>query len=327
MLLIFVSVAYADETDIRREIEALKQRISELEAKLKQKEAEEKKETLERKKESEAINLIAKKLGTLSIHGGVVGYYQGASKAKIGGTSFENPDGAGYVADLELSFEPIENGEFYLRLHAGEGDGADRDLEEAGALFADLNTMNDDNPGDGDFDLLECYYTHSFLDGRLFFSIGKTEPVVFIDDNEFANDEAGQFVGKPFVNDPVLDSEDEFGPLMAVGFSPSERFSLVALIQSSSHPLAAEDEQKDIWEDIFEKPLFAGQLTYSPAIGGLGGNYRLYGWVQTYDHPEIDGSGTDEGWGIGISVDQKINEKVGLFGRLGYHNEEVYEVT
>ena len=325
-IILSFSSAQANEAEILKEIEQLKKKIAELEKKLKEREAQEAelKEKLETREK--AIDLITEKLGTLSIHGGVVGYYQGASKAKIGGESFPNPDGAGYVADLELSFEPVENGEFYLRLHAGEGDGADRELEEAGALFADLNTMNDDNPGDGDFDLLECYYTHSFLDDRFFLSIGKTEPVVFIDDNEFANDEVGQFVGKPFVNDPVLDSEDEFGPLMAVGFRPSDRFCIVALIQSSSHPLGTEAEQKDIWEDIFEKPLFAGQLTYSPEINGLKGNYRLYGWVQTYDHPEIDSADTDEGWGIGISVDQKISKKVGLFGRFGYHNEEVYEV-
>jgi len=325
-IIISLSSAQANEAEILRQIEQLKKKIAELEKKLKEREVKEAKLQEKFESKEEAINLIAEKLGTLSIHGGVVGYYQGASKAKIGGESFENPDGAGYVADLELSFEPIENGEFYLRLHAGEGDGADRELEEAGALFADLNTMNDDNPGDGDFDLLECYYTHNFLDGRFFLSIGKTEPVVFIDDNEFANDEAGQFVGKPFVNDPVLDSEDEFGPLMAVGFTPSDRFCIVALAQSSSRPLAAEDEQKDIWDDIFEKPLFAGQLTYSPEVNGLEGHYRLYGWVQTYDHSEIDSADTDEGWGLGVSFDQKVHEKVGLFGRFGYHNEEVYEV-
>ncbi len=320
------SAAKANEADILKEIEQLKLRIAQLEEKLKERPAEETTWQEESESEKGAKDVLEEKLGTLSIHGGVVGYYQGASKSKIGGTHFGNPDGAGFAADLEFSFEPIENGEFFLRLHAGEGDGADRQLEEAGALFADLNTINDDNPGDGGFDLLECFYTHRFLDERFFFSIGKTEPVVFIDDNAFANDEVGQFVGKPFVNDPVLDSEDEFGPLAAFGFWPSDCFSLVALIQSSSHSLAAQDQQKDVWDDIFEKPLFAGQLTYSPAFQKLQGTYRLYGWVQTYDHPEVTGNGTDEGWGLGLSCDQQISEKVGLFGRFGYHNDEVYEV-
>ncbi|RKY82101.1 hypothetical protein DRQ11_14665, partial [candidate division KSB1 bacterium] len=313
---------------LKKEIEELKKRIKELEIKAKEEEG----------KESEAIKIIEERLGTLSIHGGVAGYYQGTSDSRIEGESFDNPDGAGYVADLELSFEPIKNGEFYMRLHAGEGDGGDSDLEAKGGLFADLNTMNDDNPGDEDFDLLECYYTHSFSDGRFSLSIGKTEPLVFIDDNEFANDEVGQFVGKPFVNDPVLDSEDEYGFLVAFGYSPSDYLSLVVLYQSSSYPLAEEEKQKDIWEDIFNQPFFACQLSYSPTIKGFSGNYRFYGWVQSYDHIEIDDINngwwrfrrrqvdTDEGWGIGISADQRISEKVGLFGRFGYHNEEVYEV-
>lgn len=53
-------------------------RINELEAKLKQNDVE-------------AINLIAEKLGSLSVHAGVVGCSQGASKAKIGGEGSENP--------------------------------------------------------------------------------------------------------------------------------------------------------------------------------------------------------------------------------------------
>ena len=237
------SVAKAGEADILREIKMLKQKIAELGEKLKERETREKKQRVEARADTEVTDIIAEKFGSLSIHGGVVGYYQGASKTKIGGMHFENPDGAGFAADLELAFEPIENGEFYLRLHAGEGDGADKELEVEGALFADLNTINDDNPGDGDMDLLEAFYTHSFCDDRFFFSIGKTEPVVFIDDNELANDEVAQFVGKPFVNDPVLDSEDEFGPLTAVGLSLSEEVLLVALMQSSSRPLAEEDKQ------------------------------------------------------------------------------------
>jgi hypothetical protein len=164
------------------------------------------------------------------------------------------------------------------------------------------------------------------FDNRVFLTVGKTEPFSFIDNNEFANNEISQFVGKPFVNNPVFDSEDEFAPLLAVSYSPSERFSLVVLVQSSSFPSLEEEMQKDKYEDIFERPLFSGQFTYSPVINKLKGNYRLYGWVQTYDHPTLRDDDTEKGWGVGLSCDQQITEKVGLFGRLGYHNEDVYEV-
>lgn len=279
-----------------------------------------------REAESGLREEIRERLGTLCIHGAVVGFYQGMTNADIAGRKFKNPDGVGFVADLEFGFSPIESGQLTLRIHAGEGDGADRDLEAEGGLFADVNTINDDNPGDDGLRLLDVFYTQTFLDGRLGVSVGKTEPLGFIDDNAFANDEYTQFVGKPFVNNPVLDSENEYAPLVALTAAPAEAWGLTVLLQSSSRPLLDEDRQKGSFERVFDKPFVAAQATFKPVPAGLEGNYRLYGWAQTYDHPKITGEGSEEGWGIGLSLDQKIHEKVGLFGRFGYQNEEVYEV-
>jgi len=269
---------------------------------------------------------IQERLGTLCIHGGVVGFYQGMTNAVIAGRKFKNPDGVGFVADLELGFSALESGEMTVRIHAGEGDGADRDLEAEGGLFADVNTINDDNPGDDGVRLLDVFYTQTFLDGKLSLSVGKTEPLGFIDDNAFANDEYAQFVGKPFVNNPVLDSENEYAPLVALCAAPTEAWAVTVVLQSSSRPLLDEDQQKGSFERVFDKPFVAAQAAFKPAPAGLEGDYRIYGWAQTYDHPRIAGEGSEEGWGIGLSLDQRIHEKVGLFGRFGYQNEDVYEV-
>lgn len=275
---------------------------------------------------------LGERLGTLSIHGGVVGYYQAAAFERIDGTKIGDPSGLGFVADLKLTFELFAKGRFYLRTHAGEGDGADRGVEGAlpddgDALFADLNTINDDNPDGAAFDLLEACYAQEFFDGRLLVVLGKTEPEVFIDGNEFANNEACQFLGKPFVNDPVLDSEDEFGPLFAVGVQPWEEVKFTFVYHSCSHPLLEESRRKSVYDDIFDSPVLAGQMAYSLALGELSGTYRLYGWTQAYDHPELKRpEKTDEGWGIGLSCDQQVAANVGVFGRVGYHDENVYEV-
>lgn len=276
--------------------------------------------------EKEATDDQGEEGSFFSIRGTVVGYYQGADGFESGGVRFGNIDAGDYVADLEVTVVPVKGGELYARLHTGDGDGADRRLEEEGALFADLNTLNDDNTGDGDLDMLELVYTQRFLEDRWFVALGKTEPLVFMDDNALANCEVGQFWGKPFVNNPMLDSEDEYAPLVAVGFSPRERFSLVGVYQSSSRPRREGSEQKDKYKDGFDEPFVGGQLTYSPQLGDREGNYRLYGWVQAYDQPEVTGSGTDKGWGIGISADQALTERLGVFGRFGYSNEKVYEV-
>ena len=34
----------------------------------------------------------------------------------------------------------------------------------------------------------------------------------------------------------------------------------------------------------------------------------------------------DKGWGLGISADQQITGMIGLFGRFGWNNDDVYVV-
>ena len=340
----FVPLAFAASypdaqiKELYKQINQLKKRIGALEKAVEKRQAKEeemRKEVEQVKEASHDIEKLKERLGNISLHGKVVTYYQAASSADIktedGWQHFANPDSAGYVADIELSFEPIKEGQFYMRIHAGEGNGADEGLEDAGALFADLNTMNDDNPDDSEIDVLEAYYTQYLFNDTLSISFGKTEPFVFVDDNQFANDETSQFVGKPFVNNPMFDSEDEYGPIIALKFNPKfikslKDITFTALIQSSSWPRNEENNQKDKWTNFFRRPLIAGQITYSPTIKGRGGNYRVYGWVQTYKHEKIGNKqGTDQGWGVGISLDQYITKKMGIFSRIAYQNDEVYE--
>ncbi len=343
--LIMQTPLYADEKEeikaLYKQIELLRKRVEQLEEKIEKKEKKEeemRKEIQEVKEVKKTIENIKKRFGTLSIHGEVITYYQAASSSDIeidrNWNHFSNPDGAGYNADIELSWKPAKKGEIYMRIHAAEGNGADEYLEEAGALFADLNTLNDDNPDDSEIDVLEAYYTQSLFNDTLSITFGKTEPFVVLDANEFANDEHSQFVGKPFVNNPMLDSEDEYGPILIVNYNPScikklKDLTFTAIIQSSSYPRNPEERQKDKWSNFFRHPFVAGQITYSPTIRGMSGNYRLYGWVQTYDHEKIGkkalSGDTDKGWGVGISCDQYITDRIGLFGRFGYQNDEVYE--
>ena len=279
---------------------------------------------------------MEERVGAFDVHFSAVGYYQGMNNALITGNGYtyeyKNPNGVGFAADLEVSFVPVKGGVIYGRVHAGEGYGADASLMEDPAapgpgVYANLNTISDDNPGDDVFGLLELYYWQSFFNERLSFLLGKTEPFLFIDDNAYANDEYSQFVGKPFVNDPVLDTEDEYAPILAIQGQPIEQLTLTFVAQSSTWPRLDPIDQKGSFERIFDNPFLAGQIAYSPEISGLAGNYRVYGWAQTYPHPEISGTGTQEGWGVGVSLDQEVHERVGLFARAGYHNEKVYEVS
>ncbi len=339
--------ALADTKAVMKEIQSLKERIEELEQKLEEQEVLAKRQAVksEAKMEEKIGEALEERFGTLEIHGGAILYYQDSRTEDLEGVRADSPGGAGYSADLELTWHPalpvVEDGELFMRIHTGYGEGADRTgggrPRPADVLLANLNTIADDNSEkDGELQLLEVHYTHGFFDGMLSLTGGKGEPLGFLDDNAFANDEGAQFVGKPFVNNSVLDSENEYTPLIGVKFQPVELLSLSLVGASTSRPNVEDsplaDTSKSNYDNLFSTPFVGGQLTVSPKFGELEGNYRFYGWYAGYDHSKLDADRNfidgqkDEGWGLGISADQQLTEAIGLFGRFGWNNEDVYVV-
>ncbi|MEJ5358645.1 MAG: carbohydrate porin [Desulfobacterales bacterium] len=341
--------ALADNAAVLKEIQALKERIAELEQKLEEQEQLAKRRELKNEKalEDKIGEALEERFGTLSIHGGAVLYYQDGGADELDGLRADSPSGAGFAADLELSWTPavpvLEEGEFFLRIHAGAGSGADRTgggrVKPAEVLLANLNTIADDNTDGGDetaLALLEAHYTHHFWNERLSLTAGKGEPLSFLDDNAYANDEGKQFIGKPFVNNSVLDGENEYTPLFGVRVQPGESLAFHLVGASSSRPLVGgsplEETAKSKYDNVFSTPFLGGQVSFSPHFGGRGGNYRFYAWRAGYDHAKLDAERNfiagrkAAGWGLGISADQQLTETIGLFGRLGWNNEEVYVV-
>jgi hypothetical protein len=207
-------------------------------------------------------------------------------------------------------------------------------------LLANLNTIADDNSDENDdsgLRLLEAHYTHHFFNEMLSITAGKAEQLGFLDDNAFANDEGRQFVGKPFVNNSVLDSENEYTLLIGVRFQPMELISVSLVGASTSRPYVEDsplaDDSKSKYDNVFSTPFIGGQLTISPKFGEREGNYRLYGWPAGYDHSKLDADRNfidgkkAKGWGIGFSADQQVTEVIGLFGRFGWNNDDVYLVN
>jgi len=341
--------ARADTATILKEAQSLKERIEELEQKLEEQEILAKRQAAKTEKniEEKIGEALEERFGTLEIHGCAVLYYQGSRVHQLDGENADSPSGAGFTGDLELTWKPgvplFENAEFYARVHAGKGTGADRGgnaNNPVNVLLANLNTIADDNSGEGDdtsIRLLEARYTHAFLDGMASTTGGKLKLEYFLDQNEFACSEKSQFVGKPFVNNSVFDSENEYAPVLGGTFTPAEFFALSLVAGSTSRPLLEDtplaDKQKSKYDNVFSTPLLGAQATLSPKIGELKGNYRFYSWSAGYEHSKLDRdrnpiAGKDaKGWGLGLSADQQVTEMVGLFCRLGYNNKDVYVTT
>lgn len=267
---------------------------------------------------------IERKAGIV-IHGGVVGFYQAAGETRIGGEDIRNGSGAGVIADLQFSWKPplpiLDGGRFFMRVQTATGKGSDTNL--GNLLFANLNSIAD-NTTDNAARLLEAYYAHEFFGGKLIVTAGKTEPVVFIDTNAFAANPNSQFVGKPFVNNPLFNSEDELGPIAAVSFSPFESITLTAIAASTSRPNDPVQDRKNLYGNMLDTPLVSVQLAYSAKFAGLQGHYRVFVWDATYEHVKLTEQEGADGTGGGVSIDQQITPKLGVFGRFGYGNSDAY---
>ena len=339
--------ALADNATILKEIQAMKERIEELEQKLEEQESLAKRQAAKTEKniEEKIGEALEERFGTLEIHGGAILYYQDSRTDELDGAKADSPSGAGFTADLELTWKPalplVEDGKFYARVHAGDGTGADRGgrpNNPVNVLLANLNTIADDNSGGNDtgLNLLEAHYTHEFFDKTLNVTAGKAKSLLFLDGNAFANNDRKQFVGKPFVNNSVLDSESEYTPTIGGEWKPLELLAFSLLGTSTSRPnvegTPLADTSKSKYDNVFSTPFLGSQLTVSPKFGELEGNYRLYGWYAGYNHSKLDSDRNPidgekaKGWGLGISADQQITEMIGLFGRFGWNNEDVYVV-
>ncbi len=339
--------ALADNAAILKEIQSMKERIEELEQKLEEQESLARRQAAKTEKniEEKIGTALEERLGTLEIHGGALLYYQDSRTDELDGAKADSPSGAGFTADLELTWKPaltlIEDGKFYARIHAGDGTGADRGGQPnnpVNVLLANLNTIADDNSGgnDSNLNLLEAHYTHAFLDKTLGVTGGKAKNLLFLDGNAFANNDKRQFVGKPFVNNSVLDSESEYTPLLGAEFKPVELLALSVVGTSTSRPnvegTPLENTAKSKYDNVFSTPFLGSQLTVSPKFEELEGNYRFYGWYAGYNHSKLDRDRNPidgekaKGWGLGISADQQVTERIGLFGRFGWNNDNVYVV-
>ena len=241
----------------------------------------------------------------LSVDISLVSVYQYAdfSKNATGGM------GKGSVAtDIGLNFHPTEGDEVQITLSFAGGNGLKDTFGNKGFMFApnadDLeDDLRDINGRNRDY-LLEAWYRHTFKGEGFNLSLtgGIIDATAYIDDNAFANDETTQFMNDVFVNNPLagLPSYD----LGGVAELDIGSFSVRGLVMNSKT-----DEGRNY-------DYYSLQVGFS-SDNRLGeGNYRVY-YFRTSDDFSSKGGSYDHLEGVGLSLDQSVGEKLGLFARLG----------
>jgi len=255
---------------------------------------------------------IGRTIGGLTVAGGVTMVVQGSSGNDDNtGISPEGDvtDGS-YSADLELSAPLAENGEAFLHIEAGEGNGLEGD--EITSFWGVDGNAGDSGAG---LELTEASYEHRFLDDRLTAIAGKLDLTRYFDCNEVANYEKTQFLANGFVNNIAVEFPDNSVGVRLTA-SPTKLIDLSIGWQSGDAD----------WEDIFDKSFYIAEIDLKPQIGGRQGNYRVYTWTNQTDHTTLKGDKDDEsGWGVGTSIDQKVTDGLTLFARFGWQDKDVYD--
>ena len=216
------------------------------------------------------------------------------------------------VIDIGANFHPTDNDQFQLTYSFAEGTAINGLEAFTLAPFADdLEEDLSDINSSGRYNLLEAWYKHNFTLNENT-SIGITLGIIgstgYIDSNEIANDEISQFMNDIFVNNTLANLPD-YDTGVAIEFN-SGPWSLNTVIMNSEN-----DDQNDY-------NYYSIQLGYQLTTKWGLGNYRLYGFTTDEEFLDSDGIDKEKLTGIGLSVDQQLNQSTSLFARVGTQQDD-----
>jgi len=224
-------------------------------------------------------------------------------------TKKESRTDASYSADITFGKEFKEvGGRAFLHLEAGQGAG----LEDNLTLYSNVNR---DADNDNNVRLTELWYEQALFKDKAALTFGKLDPTAYFDNNDVANDETTQFLGRIFRNSPTIEFPDNTAGIR-LAYMPLEWLEL---------GYAVFDGNRD-WEKIGDNLFNIGQVTFKTSVFDLPGNYRFLGWNNNVYHTKwLDTEETKEAnYGFGLSFDQKVNDIITLFTRYGWQNPKVY---
>ena len=238
----------------------------------------------------------------ISLSGGLVGVAQGS----IGNKPKDHTDVVGR-GDLVFNFKVGENTIAVIDVEATGGDGIDARVPSFSLLNAVAGSTNDR------VRFREAWVEHAAFSDRLVVTAGKIDLTNYFDSNAVSNDENSQFLAGAFVNSAVL-SAANIGP----GARIQARLAK-PLVFGIGYGSGDADSA-----DIFEHGFGIAELDYKHKVGELEGNYRVYA---SLDGALPDGSNKlaqKNAFGFGVSLDQRVTDKLTLFFRYGQRDKNAY---
>ena len=147
--------------------------------------------------------------------------------------------------------------------------------------------------------LRESWIMTELADQRLALTAGRLDLTNYFDHNAAANDETTQFLSDALVNNPMLGLSENGAGLSAV-YDPKSGFTAKFGYQQSSSAAT----------NLSDSLFYLAEVTKLFTPFNLGeGNYRV--WYRTDNSTGVDLQA------YGVSIDQKINQFLTVFGRVG----------
>jgi Carboxypeptidase regulatory-like domain len=175
--------------------------------------------------------------------------------------------------------------------------GAPPDAEIPGITL--LNSYTARLVRQNEVNVREAWLRTELFSQKLAISAGRLDLTNYFDRNAAANDETSQFISDALVNNPMLGLAANGAGVVGV-FDAKNGFAFKAGLQQSN------TDATNLSESLYT----LAEVDYLTHIPGLSvGNYRL--WFRN------DNSTQRNRTGIGVSVDQKLTNVFGLFGRWG----------
>ena len=248
---------------------------------------------------------VASSLG-ITIEAGGTFVLQGVSKANDG--TDKGITDASFSFDLGLGKEFDNGGMLFAHIEGAHGDGlCETSIEAYSSVNADAGST------DNLLEITEFWYEQPLFDKKVTVTFGKLNAGGYFDENAAANDETEQFLASMFVNNTAIALPDNNVGLR-VTYSPVEFLDITY----------AYINQNDDLNRVNTNGFNAVQATLKYSDKG---NYRVMYWGSNIDEVSFKTGEEASGYGIALSLDHQIAEDIILFGRYGYQNPEVYELS
>jgi len=151
----------------------------------------------------------------------------------------------------------------------------------------------------------EAWLRTELFSQKLGLSAGRLDLANYFDRNAMANDETFQFISDALVNNPMLGLTSNGAGVVGV-FDPKNGFALKGGFQQSN------TDATNLSDSIFSM-VEADYLARPPGLSE--GNYRL--WFRN----DNSTGASRQAWGL--SLDQKLTNQFGLFGRYGRADADI----